>query len=210
MTNSPDAPNPRKGRKLRRLTDIEKWDGRFPGLATQARQLLDSGIAVPKVAEILRSHFPAPVTASAVGSFRARRWGPQKDDLKADSRAAEVLFDKVGGNHGLDLVAFARVRELLKTTDIKEANAVRLAVLKIRAQDLKEEEFKFKASKLKPGQNSDDEELDPETQSRNALRRIKEIFGLAGDEPPAPPPPRVPAAGDSPLPKREGESPAEL
>ena len=31
------------------------------------------------------------------------------------------------------------------------------------------------------------EELDRETQSRNALRRIKEIFGLAGDEPPKPP-----------------------
>jgi hypothetical protein len=94
----------------------------------------------------------------------------------------------------LDLAAFARVRELMGTSDIKEANSVRLAVIKLRAQDLKEEEFKHKTGQLKPRQSAEEQEADREAQSRAALRRIKEIFGLAGDEPPKPPVRQVPVA----------------
>ena len=144
------------------------------------------------MAKILSAHFPVTLTESIVRNFRVKRWGPQKDKVQTDFNALEVLFHKCGGNYGMDLAAFARVHELLNTSDIKEANSVRLALLKMRAQDLKEEEFKFKVD-----QNSDETsggpEVDPEEQSRNALRRIKEIFGLAGDEPPKVPVRQVPA-----------------
>jgi hypothetical protein len=176
------------------LTKIEKLDGYFPGLATEARMLLDRGIPVTETAKILRDHFPTPVTDSNVRCFRLKRWGPQKDKAEADFCALEVFFKKCGGNYGLDLAAFARVRELMDTTEIMDANSVRLAVVKIRAQDLKEEEFKFKTSRSKPGQTADGQEVDREAQSRMALRRIKEIFGLAGDEPPKPPVRQLPAA----------------
>jgi len=39
-----------------------------------------------------------------------------------------------------------------------------------------------------PGKDEKDEEMDNYEQSRRALQRIKEIFGLAGDTPPVPPP----------------------
>ena len=194
MTNSPDALKPRKVRKLRVLTELEKLDGRFPGLATEARMLLDQGVRSEGIADILRKHFPAPVTAENVRRFRCKRWAPAKDKAEKDFNTLEVMFKKVGGNLGLDLAAFARIRQLLDTSDIKDANSVRLAVLKLRAQDLKEKEFKFKKQLLKPGKTSGAQEVDRETQSKNAAQKIKEIFGLAGDEPPKPPVRQAPAA----------------
>ena len=176
----------RKKRKVSKplvLTDLEKLDARFPGLATQARVLLDKGVPVPKVTEILRAQYPVPITESSVNSFRKRRWKPQRQKIEADFRALEVLFEKFGGNYGLDLAAFARVRDLLNKSDIKEANSVRLAVLKMRAQDLKEEEFLRKTGQLKPSQGAAEQESDPHAQERKVLRRIKEmawvLLGLA-------------------------------
>jgi hypothetical protein len=136
---------------------------------------------VPKVAEILREHYPAPVTDGSVGSFRKRRWKPQKEKIEAEFRALEVLFKEFGGNYGLDLAAFARVRELLNKSDIKEANSVRLAVLKMRAQNLKEEEFKFKTGQLKPGEAAEGGEEDAkaeEAKRKRVMNQIREIFGL--------------------------------
>jgi hypothetical protein len=123
-----------------------------------------------------------------VRSFRERRWGPQRDKVVDGLTNLEILFQKVGGNYGLDLAAFAKVHELLNSSDLKEANSIRLAILKIRAQDLKEDEFKFKTEQVKSGRGAGGEEVDPETQSRNALRRIREIFGLTPEDAPGPPP----------------------
>jgi hypothetical protein len=81
----------------------------------------------------------------------------------------------------LDLAAFARVRQLLGESDIKEANAVRLAVLKMRAQDLKEEEFKFKSGQLKPSEAAEGGENDAaaeEAKRKRVMNQIREIFGL--------------------------------
>ena len=66
--------------------------------------------------------------------------------------------------------------------------------VKSKAQNLKEQEFLFKTGQLKPAQTAEAQEAERNAQSRNALRRIKEIFGLAGDEPPKPPVQQLPAA----------------
>jgi hypothetical protein len=181
LKKSPDSTKPHKVRKLRVLTKLEKLEGQFPGIATEARQLLDQGVSGSKVAAILSAHFPVTLTESTVRCFRVKRWGPQKDKVQADFNALEVFFKKCGGNYGLDLAAFARVHELMNTSDIKEANAVRLAVLKIRAQDLKEEEFKSRADQLKPGKASDAAEEDPaaeEAKTKRVMNKIRGIFGL--------------------------------
>lgn len=191
MRKSPDSTKPHKVRKLRVLTKLEKLDGQFPGMATEARMLLDQGIPMAETARILSAHFPVPVTEGIVRSFRLKRWGPSKDKVEEGTRTLEMFFNKVGGNHGLDLAAFARIRELMDTSDIKEANSIRLALLKMRAQDLKEEEFKLKTRQLKAGQAANGEDADPEAQSRRALQRIKEIFGLTPEDAPGPPPAHV-------------------
>jgi hypothetical protein len=212
MKKSPDSSKPRKVSKMRVLTKLEKLEGYFPGIATEARQLLDQGVSSGKIAKILSAHFPTAVTERIVRSFRTKRWGPQKDKVAENFDALELFFKKCGGNYGLDLAAFARVHELMNTSDLKEANGVRLAILKIRAQDLKEDEFKFKSDQVKPGQARGGQEIDPETQSRNALRRIQEIFGLTPEDAPGPPPSQavLAVAGNHPLPKGEDKSPTEL
>jgi hypothetical protein len=194
MKNSRDSRKPHKVRKLRVLTKLEKLEGQFPGLATEARQLLDKGVPASKAAQILSAHFPVTLTESIVRSFRVKRWGPSKDKVEEGTRTLEIFFNKVGGNHGLDLAAFARIRELMDTSDIKEANSIRLALLKMRAQDLKEEEFKLKTCQLKASQSANGEDADPEAQSRKALQRIKEIFGLTPEDAPGPPPAHVAVA----------------
>jgi hypothetical protein len=168
-------------RKLKKLTEIEMLDGRFPGLATRTRVMLDQGVTVRKIAENLRAHYPAPVTDGHVRSFRLKRWGPAKNQAEADFIALEALFKKCGGNYGLDLAAFARVRELLGTSDIKVADSVRLTIVKMRAQDLKEEEFKFKTGQLKFDKSSGDgegETEDNEAKTKRVMNKIRGIFGL--------------------------------
>jgi hypothetical protein len=197
MSESRGSKKPRKARKLKVLTDVEKLDARFSGLATDARLLLDAGVASHKVAQMLSTRYPAQVKESQVMGFRKKRWKPQKEQIEKDFRTLEVLFNESGGNYGLDLMAFARVRELLQTSDIKDANSIRLAVLKIREQDLKEEEFKLKVSQVKPEQTAEDLEAESQEHQRRALRRIKEIFGLPTGEEPTPAPPQVPAAAGS-------------
>jgi hypothetical protein len=64
---------------------------------------------------------------------------------------------------------------------IPQLISARSLFVKIRAQNLKEQEFLYKTGQLKPGGG---QELDRETQQRNVLRRVKEIFGLADDEEP--------------------------
>ena len=71
--------------------------------------------------------------------------------------------------------------------------AARTLFIRIKAQNLKEQEFLFKTGQLKPGPSCRPE-VDPETRSRNALRKFKEIFGLAGNELPKPPVLRLPQA----------------
>lgn len=191
MTRIAKSEKPKKcTRKV--LTQVEKLDGYFTGIATCARMLLDRGVTVAETAQILREKFQAPLTDSGVQRFRAGRWKPQKERAEMTFTTLQALFTEAGGNLGLDLAAFARVRELLESSDIKDANAIRLAVLKIRAQDLKEEEFKFKAGRQ--AEDAQEKEADPAAQEdkrRRVMNKIRAIFALP------------------PLPEGEDEAPAE-
>lgn len=176
------------------LTDIEKLDGRFPGVITCVNLCLDQGWTGDEIAALLDKQYHVPMTRSTVLTYRRNRWVRQKRAVQARREAAEAIYDALGGHQGLDLLLFARLFELLtELKDVKLVVAVKEHVLKMRAQELKEEEFKLKSAQLQPGKTAGDKEADREEQSRNALRRIKEIFGLAGDGPPKPPVRQTPA-----------------
>src|ERR1039457_1060125 len=130
MTKSNDPTKKRKTNNYTVLTKVEKLDGHFPGLATEARILLDQGISAAKTSKILRNHFPAgELSASNVSHFRKTRWVPQKELAAEKLATLQAIFDENGGNYGLDLAAFAKVRECLdKPKDIKDANAIRLSI----------------------------------------------------------------------------------
>jgi len=174
----------RKTTKYTTLTKVEKLDGQFPGLATSARALFDCGVSSAKAAEILRKKFPTEEpSTSNLYYFRKTRWAPQKELSSKKFAELQAFFDENGGNYGLDLAAFAKVRELMdESKDIKVANDVRLLILKIRAQELKEEEFDFKTLSSQPGQPAEGSESDPaaeETKRKRVMNKIRGIFGLS-------------------------------
>ena len=184
MTKSTGPAKKRKTTNYTVLTKVEKLDGHFPGLATEARILFDRGVSAAKTAEILRNHFPAEeLSASNLSHFRKSRWIPQKEKAAEKLVTLEAIFDENGGNYGLDLAAFAKVREFLDVSkDIKDANAIRLSILKIRAQDLKEDEFELKARLCQPAQPADGKAADPAaeaTKRKRVMNKIRGIFGLS-------------------------------
>ncbi len=177
------------------LTDVEKLDGRFPGVITTVNVMFEQGYTSAEVAVSIGKQCQAPITKDAVQKYRQNRWARQKRAIQARREASEAIYQALGGHKGLDLVLFARLFELLtELKDVKLVIAVKEHVLKMRAQDLKEAEFKFKKRLLKSDEPAGGQVVDRETQARNALQRIKEIFGLAGDEPPKPPVRQLPAA----------------
>jgi len=188
------------------LTQVEKLDGSHPGVGTKVRVLLDRGIPVRKIPKMVQRQFGVSLTKDMVAYYRTNRWGPLRDRIQDESVAVKAIIEAVGGDAGVDEFMSARLLEVVhQLTHDKLIDAKELFV-KVRAQNLKEQEFLFKTGQLKPG-----EEIDREEQSRNALRRIKEIFGLAGDEPPKPPVRQVPGAADGhPLPKGEASCPAKM
>ena len=176
------------------LTEIEKLDGRFPGLLITVKHSFDQGRIVAEIPALLHDKYGVSVTETMVENFRYKRWAPEKERIALKTETAKAAVEAFGGDTGFDTLVLARLWELMDKMTIPQLFAARSLFLKIRAQNLKEQEFLFKTGQLRPGQTSGAQEADPHAQSRNALRRIKEIFGLAGDEEPEPPAPRVPAA----------------
>ncbi len=165
-------------RKLMVLCEIEKLDARHPKLVFSVKAWLDLGRTTEEIRELIRQQFQVPVTSKMVETFRARRWVPEKERVKLKLATTKAAIEAFGGDAGFDAVLLAKLWELMDEMTIPQLLSARTLFLKVRAQNLKEQEFLFKTGQLRSEQ-----EVDPQQQQRNVLRRIKEIFGLAGDEP---------------------------
>jgi hypothetical protein len=82
---------------MKKLTKIEQLDQRFPGLADQVKVWFNQGVTAAMISDLLREQRGIPVTESAVGSFRTRRWVPEREfscQRRLTVRALEdFLFD---------------------------------------------------------------------------------------------------------------------
>ncbi len=165
-------------RQLMVLCEIEKLDARHPKLVFSVKAWLDLGRTTEEIRELIRQQFQVPVTSKMVETFRARRWVPEKELVKLKLATTKAAIEAFGGDAGFDAVLLAKLWELMDEMTIPQLLSARTLFLKVRAQNLKEQEFLYKTGQLRPEQ-----EVDPQQQQRNVLRRIKEIFGLAGDEP---------------------------
>ncbi len=188
------AKEPKSRHRQLVLTQIEKLDGHHPGLALKVKTWFEKGIECAAIPELLLETYGVTVTAREVETFRTRRWVPEKMAIQEKREALKAAIETFGGDAGLDAAALAKLWELMDRMSIPQLISARALFIKIRAQNLKEQEFLYKTGQLKPGQ-----ELDRETQQKNVLRRVKEIFGLADDdEPPAVVTIAVPPGGPAP------------
>jgi len=176
------------------LTEIEKLDGRIPGLLINVKAWFDQGRPAGEIPKLLHHMYGVSVTETMAENYRCKRWGPEKESRALRMETTKAAIEAFGGDTGFDSFLLAKLWELMDKMTIPQLFAARSLFLKIRAQNLKEQEFLFKSGQLRPGQTSGGQEDDPHAQSRNALRRIKEIFGLASDTEPDLPPPHIPAA----------------
>jgi hypothetical protein len=160
------------------------------------RVWLDKGVPVQEVQKRLKSEFGVTVSKEAVAYHRANRWWPLRERVQDESVVVKGIIQTVGGDAGVDEFMSARLLEEVRELAHDELIEAKELFVKIRAQNLKEQEFLFKTGQLKPAQSAEAQEAERNAQSRNALRRIKEIFGLAGDEPPKPPTQRIPAIAE--------------
>jgi hypothetical protein len=175
------------------LTDIEKLDGTHPNLAAYVRGWFDAGKTNEAIPAMIMDMFGVSVTASMVGRFRCQRWAPDKELVLLKKLTTQAAVEAFGGDAGFDSLLLAKLWELMDKMTIPQLLTARALFVKIKAQNLKEQEFLFKTGQLKPKMSPEEEEAERNAQSRNALRRIKEIFGLAGDEPPKIPVRQLPA-----------------
>jgi hypothetical protein len=177
------------------LTEIEKLDGRFSGVLSTVKGLFDRGDTAAEIPAVLHRMYGVTVTRKMVENHRYKRWVPEKECATLKAETTKAAIAAFGGDTGFDALVLAKLWELMDRMTIPQMLSARSLFLKIREQNLKEQEFLFKTGRLEPGQTADGEDSDPEAQQRKVLHRIKEIFGLAGDEPPAPPVRQLPAAG---------------
>jgi len=179
------------------LSELEKLEGKFPGLLVKVRTWFQQGEKSADIPKLLNSEYGVTVSVGVVDYYRSHRWAPyrEKHALKVDT--ARVAVEAFGGDAGFDTLLSAKLWELMDKMTIPQLLTARALFVKIRVQNLKEKEFLFKTGQWKPPKTAE-QEVDREAQSRNALRRIKEIFGLAGDEPPKPPVQQLPAADGDP------------
>lgn len=181
MNKSGAATRKRRTSNYTVLTKVAKMDGAFPGLATEARMLLDRGVSTRRAAAILHGHYPeAGVSASNLAHFRSSRWIPLKQKCAEKFAHLQALFEEAGGNYGLDLAAFAKLGEMLDSASFKEANDIRLTVVKIRAQDLKEQEFDLK--RQMGGEDSEaateSDAADDDARTKEVMNKVRAIFAL--------------------------------
>ena len=76
------------------LTQVEKLDVRFPGLAEQVRAWFDQGIPIRSVSELLLECYGVSVPGTTLGNFRIRRWARDRELLrkkKIAGRAAQEI-----------------------------------------------------------------------------------------------------------------------
>ena len=175
------------------LSELEKLEGNIPGVLVKVRTWFEKGIASAAIPQLLQKEFGSTVSVGVVDYYRCHRWVPYREKNVIKKDTAALAMDAIGGDAGFDMLVAAKLWELMDKMTIPQLLIARGLFIKIKAQNLKEQEFLFKTGQLKPGRASGPE-IDPETRSRNALRKFKEIFGLAGDEPPRPRIPKPPEA----------------
>ena len=163
----------------RLLTTIEKLDGRYPGLGTKVRIWLDHGETAEEIQKRLRDEYGVTVGDDAINYHRRNRWWPLKEQIQQELVTVKGIIEMVGGDAGIDMFMSARLLQDLDELKEKSLIDAKELFIKIRAQDLKEEEFKFKAAQMKP--DGDDAELDPaaeEAKRKRVMNKIRGIFGL--------------------------------
>jgi hypothetical protein len=176
------------------LSELEKLEGQFPGLLVKVRTWFGQGVTATEMPALLHRAYGVTVSVGVFDYYRKQRWAPERQTHALKKETAAVAVEAIGGDAGFDTCLLAKLWELMDKMTIPQLLAARSLFLKIKVQNLKEQEFLFKSGQLKPHKSPEEEEADRNAQSRNALRRLKEIFGLAGDEPPKPPVRQVPAA----------------
>jgi hypothetical protein len=192
------------------LSELEKLDGKFPGLLVKVRTWFGQGVIAADIPKLLQNQFGASVNEGVVDYYRAHRWAPEREKHQLKMETARIAVEAIGGDAGFDTLLLAKLWELMDKMTVPQLLAARSLFLKIKVQNLKEQEFLFKSGQLKSGKSEEELEAERAAQSKNALRRIKEIFGLAGDTPPKPPARQLPAGGNHLLPNGEGQGPAKL
>lgn len=180
------------------LTDVEKLDSHHSNFAFSVKALLDQGIPVEKIpAEILRI-FGVTINASAIEHYRKKRWVPEKEVVALKMATTKAAIEAFGGDTGFDAVILAKLWELMDKMTIPQLLAARTLFVRVRAQNLKEQEFLYRTGQLQPCQEAEGEDADPHAQQKKVLQRIKEIFGLAsGQELPRPVRQLPPADGNA-------------
>jgi hypothetical protein len=175
------------------LSTLEKLDGKFPGLLDKVKGWLGQGVTAGEMPQLLHAEYGVTVDVGVFNYFRAHRWAIERQRIALRKEVTQAAIEAIGGDAGFDSLLLAKLWEMMDKMTIPQMLTARSLFLKIRAQNLKEQEFLFKTGQLKiaPPVLSPEER---EAQSRNALQRIKEIFGLAGDEPPKPRMVPLPAA----------------
>jgi hypothetical protein len=182
------------------LTQIEKLDGRFPGLAFKVKNWLDQGHTAAQIPQLLHDHFGVSVTKTMVEKFRSKRWAPEKDAVALKMETIKAAVQAFGGDAGLDAMASAKLWELMDKMTLPQLLAAKQLFVRIRAQNLKEKEFLFKTGQLPATRPSDGQqggegqEAALNAESMNVVQKIKEIFGIASGLEQEQPSPDVPAA----------------
>ena len=95
------------------LTQVEKFDVRFPGLADQVRAWFDQGIPIRKAAELLLEHYGVSVPGTTLGNFRKRRWAPDRELLRKK---------KIAGRAAQEIALERAIAASLARADLEEAN----------------------------------------------------------------------------------------
>ncbi len=182
------------------LTQIEKLDGRFPGLAFKVKNWLDQGHKAAQIPQLLHDHFGVSVTKTMVEKFRSKRWAPEKDAIALKMETIKAAVQAFGGDAGLDAMASAKLWELMDKMTIPQLLGAKQLFVRIRAQNLKEKEFLFKAGQLPATRPSDGQEGGEgqeaalNAESMNVVQKIKDIFGIASGPEQEQLSPDVPAA----------------
>jgi len=164
------------------LTKIEKLDGSHPGLGTKVRVCLDQGVTVRELPKMIKKEFSVSVSRDMVQYYRKNRWAPLRDRIEDEAVAVKAIIAAVGGDAGVDEFMSARLVEDVRVMKHDELIEVKDLFVKIRAQNLKEQEFLFKSGqlKLKP---DDDGEGDPAAEAAKTKRVMNKIRGIFGLDP---------------------------
>jgi len=176
------------------LTEIEKLNGSYPGVVAIAYGWFEQGKPAAELPAAIERFFGISITVDMASKFRTIRWVPHKEMVALKMATTKAAIESFGGDAGFDALLLAKLWEMMDEMTIPQLLSARTLFLKVRAQNLKEQEFLYKTGQLKPAPAGGGEVPDPQTQQRNVLRRIKEIFGLATDEEAESPAPQLPAA----------------